>query len=199
MREGRAAHLAGGFQPATGVFAEDVQHREAAFAGRAEEALVDQRGESVEIAAADCLGGFEVEAAGEDAELPKERLLVVVKECMTPVDCGPQRALSLRGVGRAATEHVEAAAQPLEDLRRREHLDAGGGELERERQAVESACDLEHGVVRLKPRLAQAGPLHEQLGRVGRRQCTDWVLLLDRQVEPCPAGCEHPHVGTRCE
>ena len=139
MREGGAARLAGGFQPAAGVFAEDVQHREAAFAGRAEEALVDQRCERLEVAAADCFGGFEVEAAGEDAEPPKERLLVVVQERVAPVDRGPQRALSLRGVGRAATDLVEAPAQPLEDLRRREYLDAGGGELERQGQTVESA------------------------------------------------------------
>ncbi len=35
--------------------------------------------------------------------------------------------------------------------------------------------------------------------RVRCRSGADRVLLLDRQVEPCPAGREHPHVGTRSE
>src|SRR3954452_24743513 len=112
MLAGCAVQLAGSFQPVTGEFAEDVQHREAVFAGRTEEALVDERLESVQVGASDCLRGLEVEGAGEDAELPKERLLVSVEECVAPVDRGPQRALSLRSVGRAPAEHIEASAEP---------------------------------------------------------------------------------------
>ena len=52
--------------------------------------------------------------------------------------------MALVGVA-AALEQVEALPDPLEQLLGAEQLDAGGGELDRERQAVEAADQLVYG------------------------------------------------------
>ena len=59
-----------------GEFADRLQHPEA-VAGVAQEALVDERLEDVEVGVADVFGGVEGAAAGEDGEAGEELLLVV--------------------------------------------------------------------------------------------------------------------------
>ena len=96
VREDALASHRRGFQPATGEFAEDVQHREAAFAGG--------RRSSHRRARPACRGRrrlprrLRVEAAGEDAEPPKSACSSSSR-ARGSVDRGPQGALSFPGVG----------------------------------------------------------------------------------------------------
>ncbi|MGH3134485.1 MAG: hypothetical protein ACRDNY_12240 [Gaiellaceae bacterium] len=79
---------------------------------------------------------------------------------MRPLDRCSQRLLA--GIGIApSSEQVEPLGEPLERLRRREHVRPGGGELERERQIVERTAELVDGRVRLRPR-----PRTEELDRL---------------------------------
>ena len=59
-----------------GVLADRLQHPEA-LAGVAQEALVDERLEEVEVGVADVFGGVEGAAAGEDGEAREELLFVL--------------------------------------------------------------------------------------------------------------------------
>lgn len=90
---------------------------------------------------------------------------------------------------------VEALEQPLgsEELRPR------GGELDREREAVQATADrLDRGVERDLPP-DRSRPLREQCGRLIRRQRFQPILLLARHVQWRPAGDEHPDIGTGAE
>ena len=91
-----------------------------------------------------CLGGVERAAAAEDGEPGEEPLLVLVEQVVAPRDRRAQRRVALVGVA-AALEQVEPLRDPLEQLLGAEELDARGGELDREREAVEAADQLVHG------------------------------------------------------
>ncbi len=56
-----------------------------------------------------------------------------------------ERSLPLRYAGTASPEDVEAFVEPSDQLDGREHADSRRGELDRERDAVESATELEDG------------------------------------------------------
>ena len=84
----------------------------------AEQALVDERAERVELGFADLLGGLERAAAGEDGQAGEELLLGLVEQVVAPGDRRPQRLLALRGVARAAGQQRQPVLEPLEQLRR---------------------------------------------------------------------------------
>ncbi len=65
-----------------------------------------------------------------------------VEQVVAPVDRAAQGLLAARDVARAGAEEVEPAREAVEDRGGGEDLDAGGGELDRERQAVEARADL---------------------------------------------------------
>ena len=148
------------------VGADRLEHREARLAVGlfllAEHVAVDQRREARQevVAAADGLGGVERAAAVEDGEAREERLLVGAEQVVAPVDRRAERLLARGQVAWAAGEEVEALLEPGEQRLRREQLRAGGGELDREREAVEADADLgdrgrvrvRDGEVRLRPR-----------------------------------------------
>ncbi len=146
--------------------------------GAAGEALLDERAERVDVAAADLLGALEREAAAEDGEPREEPLL-----------CGPRagrssRRSSLRGVrwrsGASRRPDVRSGrrcVEPLEQLDGRQDPGACSGQLDRERQVVEAAADGGHGLDRLatgsraRERASTASGLEQRLDRVLALSC----------------------------
>jgi hypothetical protein len=72
-------------EPLERVLADRLQHPEA-LARVAEEALVDERLQRVEVRFADLLGGFQRAAAGEDGKPPEKRLLLRGEKVVAPLD-----------------------------------------------------------------------------------------------------------------
>jgi hypothetical protein len=112
------------------------------------EALVDERGDSVErvdaevvVGVADRLDGFECAATLEDSEPPEEALFVFVEEVVAPVDGGAERSLARGEVLRTAGEKAKAVLEPVENGLRGKMRDTGRRELYGEGQAVEAAAD----------------------------------------------------------
>ena len=91
------------FEPLFGEFANRLEHP-VAVAGAAEEALVDQRGDCVEVGAADLLGGLQRAAARKYGEAGEEVLLGSRQKVVAPGDRRAQRPLPLGGRPRAARE-----------------------------------------------------------------------------------------------
>ena len=112
---GERIGLAGLLQPFTRVLADRLQHP-VALVREAEQALLDERLQRVEVGAADLLGGLQRAAAGEDGERAEETLLLLREQVVAPVDRRPQRLLSRVGVP-AALQQVEPLGEALEDLR----------------------------------------------------------------------------------
>src|SRR5262249_19887174 len=92
---------------------------------------------------------------------------------------------------------IEAATEALEDLPRREHLYARGGELERERKPVEPLGDATHRGVGLEAGLELSCALREECRRVFEWERRHRKLLLGRDVEPASAGGEDARVAPR--
>ena len=140
--------LARGLEPLERELPDRLEHPEALLAVRigaaAEEALVEQRRQRVEVGAADLLGVLERGAAAEHREPGEERLLVLVEQVVAPGDRGAQRGMALVGIA-AALEEVEPLPDPLEQLLGAEQLHPRGGELDREREPVEAADQLVDG------------------------------------------------------
>jgi hypothetical protein len=67
----------------------------------ADKALVDERGERVEVGSADFLRRLERAAAREDGQPREEPLLVFVQQIVAPLDRRPQRRLA--GISVAAS------------------------------------------------------------------------------------------------
>jgi hypothetical protein len=86
--------LAGLLQPFHGVLADRLEHRKA-LRVPADEALVEQGSERVELGLADSLGRVQREAAGEHTEPSEELLLSARAELVAPLDRRAQRALPL--------------------------------------------------------------------------------------------------------
>ena len=138
-----------------------------------------------------------------------------LSSCVAPVHRGPQRLLPCLGGAGSGGEQGEPVREPFGDLDRRHRRDPGGGELERERHAVEGrAIGADRGqVVRVEhqPGPDGAGPFGEQLrggvpehraGRDVRRrrvQRPDRHLHLVGDGERLPAGGEHRDVGAVTE
>src|SRR6185369_16193238 len=115
------------------------------------EALADQRAdrldriEVVRTTLDEYLRRLEGESAGEHAELAKQALLDRLHQVIAPGDRRAQRLLPFGQVPRAAGQQRQAVLQPREQARRREHRQAGGRELERQRQPVQAAAYLGYG------------------------------------------------------
>src|SRR3954454_12668899 len=141
-----ASRLAQSLEP---ELADRLEHPVALLAepagAAAEQALVEQGGERVEIGVADELRRLEGAAAAEHAQAGEQRLLVPVEQVVGPRDGGPERHVALLGVA-GSLERVEAVGEPVEQSLGREELRPCGGELERERQAVEPLAELHDGV-----------------------------------------------------
>ncbi len=173
----RLVAVARGREPLERVFAHDLEHREARLAGGGlalpHEALVDECAEPFEdrgVTVADGLGRGERPAAGEDAE-PFEKLLRVgIEQVVAPVERHAQRLLMPWRITPAARQQLQPVSESRQQRRRREELRPRSGELDRERQAVESRTELgDGGRVLLAQREVGIGGLRardEQLGRL---------------------------------
>ena len=69
---------------------------------------------------------------------------------MRPLDRRAKRVLARFRIA-AAFQEIEALGEPVQDLRRGEHTGASRGELDREREVVEAATELDRRVVRIEP------------------------------------------------
>jgi hypothetical protein len=123
---------------------------------------------------------------------------------VAPGDRAAERPLALRQVPCAARE-IEAPAQTVEDLAETERADAGGGELDRERQPAEPLADRPD---RREPFVGQdevgpvrPGALHEQRHASRRVQRRDGMAAFAGDTQELPARDEHvqlrgrPHEG----
>ena len=89
----------------------------------------------------DRLHGVEGPPAGEDGERAEHAARRVVEQVVAPVDRRAQRALPLGQVARAARQQREALVEPLQQLRSARAADAGGGQLDGQRQPVQAPAD----------------------------------------------------------
>ena len=153
------------------VLADRLEHGEALAVGT-DEALVDERADRLEVAAAHVLDRLERAAPGEDRQPAEERLLGVAEQLEAPADRVAQRPVPVGRVPRPRGEQLQRVRQPGQDPARRQHLDPDGGQLDRERQAVEVVADLrarsQLGVVRLRSPAAPRAPARGT--RSGRRR-----------------------------
>ena len=112
-----------------------------------QEAAVDELEEGAEqvggpwFAGRDGLDRIEAEVAGEHPESLEERARVGAQQVDAPLDRRLDRALPLGHVARRGDEQRQHAVEPREHGRGREGADAGGGELDRQRHALERPAD----------------------------------------------------------
>ena len=119
----------------------------------AEEALLDERLERVEVGVGDGLGRLERAAAGEDAEPGEEHLLLGVESRSCDHSIVARRVACRASASRPPLKRSSRSAEPLEDLLGRERFRPGGGELERKRHVVEPAAELRRSqAVGVEPR-----------------------------------------------
>ena len=84
-------------------------------------------------------------AAGEDREPPQQSPVVVGQQVPAPVDQRVERLLPRHRRPAATGEEPEPVAEPPRDVVGRHDGHAGRGELDRERDPVETPADLGHG------------------------------------------------------
>ena len=101
---GERIGLAGLVQPFERILADRLEHP-VALGREADQALLDQRLQRVDVGAADLLGRVQGAAAGEDREGADDALLFLGKQVVAPVDRRPQRLLPRVGVA-ATLEQV---------------------------------------------------------------------------------------------
>ncbi len=161
----------------------------------------------------DGLGGFEVEAAGEDRCPGEEAAAGFVEEPEAPVDGAAQGLLPGRQVSCPTLEQGQAALEAREHGLRTEELDARRGQLDGQGQAVEPGGDGGHGrgilVGHREVRFSRHGAGDEERDGLVERECLErrqvsriWhaqrrhrVLLLAVDVEQGAAGGQQPHLG----
>ena len=106
--------------------------------------------------------------AAVHGKLVQQRLLVAVQKLVAPFDEAAESVAARLGAD-PVLEQREAALDDRVELREAEHVDAGGGELDRQRQPVHAARDVGHqrsGVLgQLEVRTRGTGARREQLHR----------------------------------
>ena len=120
------------------------------------ERLVDKRREHIQngvaiefIVRAHRLASVDGEAALEHAESTQQRAFWRVEQLVAPVDRRPQRLQPRQRPALAACPPGEAVGKLSRNALDRQNADARGGQLDRERDAIEVLADLGHtgGVV----------------------------------------------------
>ncbi len=137
---------------------------------------VDQRGEEVEdLARASRRGRPRRSAAsrppGKTASRSASARSALGQQVPAPVDDGAQRAVARQRGAAAAGEQPEAIVEAPGDLLGRQRAQAGGGELDRQRQAVQPAADLD-----------DRGDVLRVDGEAGRRRRAAVGEQLDRRM-----------------
>jgi hypothetical protein len=133
-----------------------------------DERFVDQRREDVEHRPLvergvlhQRLGRFHRKAAGEDTEPAEHDPLLLAQQAVAPIERGPERLVAAQRRPRATGQQPEARVELVAHDGEAQGRHARGGELDRERQAVELAADVdgeaEAVVVEAKARIGGAG------------------------------------------
>ena len=170
--------LAAGRQHLGGVLADRVEHHVALLVRAlfdAEQALVDERRDTVEDVdadlarrAADAVGHIQLAAADEHGQAVEQPAGAGFEQVVAPRDRPAQRLLALRQVPRARREQREVVLEPGDDLFGRQELDPRRGELDGQRHPVQPRGDPADrrrvGVRQLEGGSHRAGTGHEQLG-----------------------------------
>src|SRR6266496_417217 len=86
--------LAATVEPLACELADGLQHPEPVAFAHADEALVDEGLEGVDVGIAYLLGGLDSAAAAENGEPGKQPLLVAVEQVVRPLDRRPERLLA---------------------------------------------------------------------------------------------------------
>ncbi len=86
-----------------------------------------------------------VKPPAKTAQAAKEQLLLGLQQIVAPGDLVAQRALAGRQVLGAVGEQGQPFLQPRGQGSRPKELEAGGGQLDRQRQPVQADADLGHG------------------------------------------------------
>jgi hypothetical protein len=169
-----------------------------------DERLVHQRRERLpRLGPAHPLGRGERGAARERAEPPGDGALGLREELPAPVDDRAQRLVAGERGAHTGGEQAEPVVEAVGDLLGREGAQAGGGQLDGERLAVEAAADLGDGGpgggVEREAGPHGGGPVDEELDGVGFGERVDGVQHLARHPQRLAAGGEHPQAGARGE
>ena len=209
-------------QPFERVLADRLQHPEAGLAAghrlRPQQVVVQQRldagGHVEREVPRNRLRALEAEAPDEDAEAREQCLLLRAEEVVAPFDRSAQRPVPLGQAGAGLRLQVlEPPFEALENVVRREQLDARGSELECQREPVEADTQLGDGagvhLGELEVGPCVACPSDEQphrfgapekvdfegVGRVGELERRDAVDPLCGDVERRAAGDEQRQAG----
>jgi hypothetical protein len=139
------------------------------------------------------LGAADVERPGEHRQPLPQRPLGRAAQLVAPVDRGAQRLVPWAGAAAADCQRPDAGLQLARQFRQRQRAQPDGGELDRERYAVQPPAQP-HDVRPVSRRNAEPGDdgrraLGEQLDRrTGRWQRLQREGVLAGHVERLPAG-----------
>ncbi len=146
----------------------------------------------------DVFGGVRTKASGEDSEAPEHGLLFLAEEVVAPVERRPEGALALGRRSPPVSEDRELVVEPVGELRRREHAQPGGGELDRERDPLERSTDPLNRIRVFDPTLSRHA-LCEQLDRLVAPEPFDRILGLTWYAQRLAARGDHTQQGRRRE
>ena len=149
----------------------------------ADEVLLDERLECVEVGVADGLRRLHRKASREDGKPTEDLLLLRIEQVVAPRDRGAQRSLPVRCVAGAAGEQRQPPVEPGQQLVRLEERDPGRRELDRERQPVQSSADLGYRFRRAEPGRDRLRALNEERSRRRVRKAARPGTLLGIDVQ----------------
>jgi len=161
---------------------------------------------------ADRLDGFDIEGAGEDAEMSECTLFPLIEQVIAPVQRRLERLLAYRHRGWSSHQQPEAVDEARQHLLERHVSEACGGKLQSQRDSVQAAAQLGHGrcilVGQQQGPVDEPGPLDEQPHGVARPEsirpwsganCGHWQPahlhdLFTWHSEKLPAGGDQSQV-----
>jgi len=195
----RLRGLAGRVEPHAAELAHGLQHAIPDAVGglhHGEQGLCHELLDRAEgVTAEHLLRGLEDEAVREGRQAAQRAALPLAEQVPRPVDHGEQGLVAGVGAPVAAAQQGEPVVEPAGDLRRRHHPHLGGGELDREGQAVQAAHDGAHVVlVEAHPGPGRGRAVAEQRDGVGHAELGQRVDALGGDRQRRAARGEHPQV-----
>src|SRR5260370_7762890 len=172
MSRVRDLRLPGCLERLSPIFGDGLQHHETRLfcflLGLPQQTFVDEGGHSIQHrdgrrlgvhSSTDRLDGLEGAATDKDGEPPEEPLLIGVEQLIAPLDGPAQRLLPRWCVAYTTRQHRQSPAQPSEQRWWRQQFDAGGGQFNGQRQAIQAGTEfrapggsgIPHRETRLEP------------------------------------------------
>jgi len=208
----------GGRQPGGGVGPQGLQHPVAADAGVArasEHGPVGQPGHQIGDAAGGqvlvghhLFGRVDVERRGEHRQAQEQQLLLWREQVEGPVDDPAEGVVARVAAAVGRPEQLEPRIQPVGEVVDGQRADPRGGQLDRQREAVEGAADVANPLDDLRAGrevgVGGAGPVTEQPDRRDAHLLGIWLGHLERpddqdllavHAEPLAAGREQTNLG----